>query len=61
MKTDLLLEQLILFEYTIYKTTTTLNQFLNHLINRKVIIVEINKFFLDHMFNTLKDHNFKAY
>lgn len=48
------------FEYVIYETTTTLNQFLNHLINRNAIILEVNKFFLDHVFNTLKEIGFKS-
>ena len=48
------------FEYVIYETTTTLNQFLNHLINRNVIILEVNKFFLEHVFNTLKDAGYKS-
>ena len=47
------------FEYVIYETTTTLNQFLNHLINRNVIILEVDKFFLEHVFNTLKDAGYK--
>ena len=47
------------FEYVIYETTTTLNQFLNHLINRNVIILEVDKFFLEHVFNALKDAGYK--
>lgn len=47
------------FEYVIYETTSTLNQFLNHLINKNTIILEINKFFLNHVFNTLKEAGFK--
>ena len=48
------------FEYVIYETTATLNQFLNHLINKNIIILEVNKFFLDHVFNTLKDAGYKS-
>ena len=48
------------FEYVIYETTTTLNQFLNHLINRNVVILEVGKFFLEHVFNTLKDAGYKS-
>ncbi|MBQ7995784.1 MAG: hypothetical protein IJ247_06215 [Bacilli bacterium] len=47
------------FEYVIYETVSTLNQFLNHLINRNVIILETNKFFLEHVFNTLKEAGFR--
>ena len=47
------------FEYVIYETTTTLNQFLNHLISRNVVILEVGKFFLEHVFNTLKDAGYK--
>ena len=46
------------FEYVIYETTT-LNQFLNHLISRNVIILEVDKFFLEHVFITLKDAGYK--
>ena len=48
------------FEYVIYETATTLNQFLNHLINRNVVILEVDKFFLEHVFNTLKDAGNKS-
>lgn len=47
------------FEYAIYETATVLNQFLNHLINQNVVILEVNKFFLEHVFNTLRDNGFK--
>ena len=47
------------FEYAIYETATALNQFLNHLINQNVVILEVNKFFLEHVFNTLRDNGFK--
>ena len=48
------------FEYVIYEATTALNQFLNHLINRNVVILEVDKFFLEHVFNTLKDAGYKS-
>ena len=48
------------FEYVIYETNTALNQFLNHLINRNVVILEVDKFFLEHVFNTLKDAGYKS-
>ncbi len=48
------------FEYVIYETATALNQFLNHLINRNVVILEVDKFFLDHVFNTLKYAGYKS-
>ena len=46
-------------ECAIYETTTVLNQFLNHLINRNVVIVEIPKIFINHVFNTLKENGLK--
>ena len=47
------------FEFVIYETTTVLNQFLNHLINKNVIILEVNKLFMNHVFNTLRSSGFK--
>lgn len=48
------------FEYVIYETTSILNQFLNHLINRNAVVLEVDKFFLGHVFDTLKDNNFRS-
>ena len=47
------------FEYAIYETTTALNQFLNHLISQNVVVLEVNKLFLEHVFNTLRSNGFK--
>lgn len=47
------------FEYLIYEANVVLNQFINHLISRSVTIVEVPKFFANHVFYTLKQNGFK--
>ena len=47
------------FQYSLFETTVVLNQFLNHLINRDAIILEVPKFFIDHVFFTLKNAGVK--
>lgn len=48
------------FEYVIYEITSTLNQFVNHLINKNAVILEVDKFFLEHVFDTLKKAGLKS-
>ena len=42
------------FPYAIFETAPILNRFLNHLLERNVILLEAPRFFLQHVFHTLK-------
>ena len=47
------------FPYAIFETAPILNRFLNHLLERNVILLEAPRFFLQHVFHTLKGEGFQ--
>ena len=47
------------FEFVIYENTVVLNQFLNHLITSPLTILEVPKYFMEHVFISLKEAGFK--
>lgn len=47
------------FEYSMFEINVVLNQFLNHLITRHAIVLEVPKSFVDHVFITLKEAGIK--
>ena len=47
------------FPYAIFETATILNRFLNHLLERNVILLEAPRFFLHHVFHALKEEGFQ--
>ena len=47
------------FEFVIYESNVVLNQFLNHLVATSLIILEVPKYFMEHVFISLKEAGFK--